>query len=251
MFPFDDVIMHFPSYRHFPCYRSPVDSSHKGEWRGALMSYLICAWKTKRLSKQSGCRWVETPCRSLWRRCNVHWMLSIQPQESFTCNFFLYYHITPNYNTTVCNVTISLFKPFQVWSQILNSFSVLSYHLKRLFHLFVKKSRGTFSSSMFECRNWCSGRPVMRRKYITPHTEIKGSARTFKWRHNERVGVSNHRRLHCSTVCSRNGCRYLSWQNMWVEVCVCVCVCVLVSFVCFSIDDLLSLVALFDFQQKC
>ena len=40
----DDVIKHFP--RPFVCWihRSPVNSPHKGQWRGALMSSLICVW---------------------------------------------------------------------------------------------------------------------------------------------------------------------------------------------------------------
>ena len=44
----DDVI----KWKHFPCYwpfvwwihRSPVNSPHKGQWGGALMFSLICAW---------------------------------------------------------------------------------------------------------------------------------------------------------------------------------------------------------------
>ena len=44
----DDVI----KWKHFPCYwpfvqgvhRSPVNSPQKGQWRGALMFSLICAW---------------------------------------------------------------------------------------------------------------------------------------------------------------------------------------------------------------
>ena len=40
----DDVI----KWKHFPCYcpfvRSPVNSQHKGQWCGALMFSLICAW---------------------------------------------------------------------------------------------------------------------------------------------------------------------------------------------------------------
>ena len=39
-------------WKHFPCYcpfvrlihRSPVNSPHKGQWRGALIFSLICAW---------------------------------------------------------------------------------------------------------------------------------------------------------------------------------------------------------------
>ena len=44
----DDVIKwkHFPHYWPFMrgIHRSPVNSSHKGQWRGALMFSLICAW---------------------------------------------------------------------------------------------------------------------------------------------------------------------------------------------------------------
>ena len=44
----DDVIKwrHFPRYWPFVrgIHRSPVTSPHKGQWRGALMFSLICAW---------------------------------------------------------------------------------------------------------------------------------------------------------------------------------------------------------------
>ena len=44
----DDVIKwkHFPSYWPFVwgIHRSPVNSPHKGQWHGALMFSLICAW---------------------------------------------------------------------------------------------------------------------------------------------------------------------------------------------------------------
>ena len=44
----DDVIKwkHFPRYWPFVrgIHRSPVNSSHKGLWRGALMFSLICVW---------------------------------------------------------------------------------------------------------------------------------------------------------------------------------------------------------------
>ena len=44
----DDVI----KWQHFPCcwpfvrgvHRSPVNSPHKGQWRGALMFFVICVW---------------------------------------------------------------------------------------------------------------------------------------------------------------------------------------------------------------
>ena len=44
----DDVIKwkHFPRYWSFVrgIHRSPVNSPHKGQWRGALMFTLICVW---------------------------------------------------------------------------------------------------------------------------------------------------------------------------------------------------------------
>ena len=44
----DDVIKwkHFPRYWSFVLgiHRSPVNSPHKGQWRGALMFSLICTW---------------------------------------------------------------------------------------------------------------------------------------------------------------------------------------------------------------
>ena len=49
--------------------RSPVNSPHKGQWRGSLMFSLICALN-RRLSKQSRGWWFETPSRPLWRHCN-------------------------------------------------------------------------------------------------------------------------------------------------------------------------------------
>ena len=70
----DDIIKwkHFPRYWPFVrgIHRLPVDSPIKGQWRGALMLSLICAWN-KRLNKQSRRRWFETESRSLWRHCNV------------------------------------------------------------------------------------------------------------------------------------------------------------------------------------
>ena len=54
MFCFDVVILHDDviKWKHFPRYwpfargihRSPVNSPHKGQWRGALMFSLICVW---------------------------------------------------------------------------------------------------------------------------------------------------------------------------------------------------------------
>ena len=70
----DDVIKWKHFRRNWPfvrgIHRSPVNSTHKGQWGGALISSFICALN-KRLSKQSWGWWFETPSRLLWYHCNV------------------------------------------------------------------------------------------------------------------------------------------------------------------------------------
>ena len=72
--PHDDVIKwkHFPRYWLFVwgIHRSPVNSSHKGQWRGALMFSLICDWINGWVNNRETDWWFETPSRSLWRHCN-------------------------------------------------------------------------------------------------------------------------------------------------------------------------------------
>ena len=67
----DDVIKwkHFPRYWPFVrgIHRSPVNSPHKGQWRGAMMFSLICVWIN---GWESWGWWFETLSRPLWRHCN-------------------------------------------------------------------------------------------------------------------------------------------------------------------------------------
>ena len=49
-------------------HRSPVNSPHKGQWRGASMFSYLCL--NKRSSKQPWGWWLETPSCSLLRYCN-------------------------------------------------------------------------------------------------------------------------------------------------------------------------------------
>ena len=51
---------------------SPVNSPHKGQWRGASMFFFYLR-RNQQLRKQWRRRWFETPSRSLWRHCNVNW----------------------------------------------------------------------------------------------------------------------------------------------------------------------------------
>ena len=67
---------HFPRYWPFVwgIHRSPVNSPHKGQWRGALMVFFFFdLLLNKRLSKQSWGWWFEMPSCPLWCHCNVTW----------------------------------------------------------------------------------------------------------------------------------------------------------------------------------
>ena len=69
LLPHDDVIKwkHFPRYWPFVrgIHRSPVNSPHKGQWRGALTFSLIWAW----INGLWGW-WFETPSCPLWLHCH-------------------------------------------------------------------------------------------------------------------------------------------------------------------------------------
>ena len=74
----DDVIKWKLIPRYWPfvrrIHRSPVNSPHKGQWRGALMFPLICVgrngYKQNKRNKQSWGWWFETLLCPLWHQCN-------------------------------------------------------------------------------------------------------------------------------------------------------------------------------------
>ena len=72
--------------------RWPMNSPHKGQYRGPLFFY-ICALN-KRLSTQSWGWWFEMPSRSLWRHCNA----SNDAIKSGRGKFYLRHGYIRNYN---------------------------------------------------------------------------------------------------------------------------------------------------------
>ena len=72
----DDVIKwkHFPLYWPFVrgIHRSPVNSPHKGQWRGALMFLLICAWING---------WVNNREAGDFRRHRAHYDVTVMPSS--------------------------------------------------------------------------------------------------------------------------------------------------------------------------
>ena len=84
----DDVIRwkHFPRYWPFVrgIHRSPVNSQHKGQWRGALMFSLICTWING---------WVNNCEASDLRRHRAHYDVTIMVYsvEVATCTGTLFF----------------------------------------------------------------------------------------------------------------------------------------------------------------
>ena len=80
MIAHDDVI----KWKHFPCYwpfvrgihRSPVNSRHKGQWRGALMFSLICVWING---------WVNNREADDLRRYRAHYDVTVMIMVKCTC----------------------------------------------------------------------------------------------------------------------------------------------------------------------
>ena len=65
----------FPRYWPFVrvIHWSPVNSPHKGQWRGALMFFFICAWINSWVNKLA----IETPSRPSWRHCNAMFFVHV------------------------------------------------------------------------------------------------------------------------------------------------------------------------------
>ena len=83
----DDVI----KWKHFPCYwtyvreihRSTVNSPHKGQWRGALMFSLFCAWLNG---------WVNTREAGDLRRHRAHYDVTAMFWRNFSYPTILWWH---------------------------------------------------------------------------------------------------------------------------------------------------------------
>ena len=86
----DDAIKwkHFPRYWPFVrgIHRSPVNSPHKGQWRGALMFSLIWSWTSD---------WVNNGEAGDLRRHRVHYDVIVMADIFFTRNFMFYWCPNP------------------------------------------------------------------------------------------------------------------------------------------------------------
>ena len=76
---------HFPRYWPFMrgIHWSPVNSPHKGQWRGALMFSLICAWINGWVNNYKA---GDLRC-PLWHHCNVLHFWNIDTVETLIVRF--------------------------------------------------------------------------------------------------------------------------------------------------------------------
>ena len=156
----DDVIKwkHFPRYWPFVrgIHRFPVNSPHKGQWRGAFTFPLICTLN-KRLSKQSAGWWFETLSHPLWRHCNV-----LGLSKYVYIYIYIYIYIVHMRFRIANNSTYMYFGSFcttMVWHWIKSGGSSSPPHSVHMFYIWYAMilHRTTFSGNP-TTDEWTSGR---------------------------------------------------------------------------------------------
>ena len=131
----DDVIRwkHFPHYWPFVrgIHRSPVNSPHKGQWRGGLMFSLICAWING---------WINNRKAGNLRRRRAHYEIIIMNASQII-------HFTCIYICQINNFT-NISPSFSTQGEM-RSLMISFYLSLKIFDFFVK---------LLICmlRNWCS-----------------------------------------------------------------------------------------------
>ena len=105
---------HFPRYWPFVrrIHRSPVNSPHKGQWRGALMFPLICAWING---------WVNNPEAGDLRRHHAHYDTTVMKKELgssangiFKCNWWKSFKIWCKY-TSYFSIQLRISQQYFRW----------------------------------------------------------------------------------------------------------------------------------------
>ena len=105
----------------------PVNSPHKGQWRGALMFFFYLRLN-KRLSKQPWGWWFETPSWSLWRQCNdTSYFLIWDKLWCVYCEYLGKYWAVPRHQSAVMETHMP-------GCQVLLSFSLFKHYLLLKLH---------------------------------------------------------------------------------------------------------------------
>ena len=117
---------HFPRYWPFVrgIHRSPVNSPHKGKWRGALIFSLICAWI-------SG--WVNNRMAGDLRRYRAHYDITVMVSRHFVKSLqpilnYLRVPISSGAAVTLCRLPDASFGPgnwHQLWRVVMATFVIM------------------------------------------------------------------------------------------------------------------------------
>ena len=216
--PHDDVIKwkHFPRYWPFVrgIHRSPVNSPRKGQWRGALM-FSCKQWRRW---------WFETQSRSLWRHRNV---VGVKPLSGPLLEYLLSWTLRNKLQWYV-NRNSYIFiqeKAFEnvVWKWCLFYHDIIVIQITNVFFTVTKNqwqfgfiikyfvvmksctnNDSTCTPVAYECIQVILSNHMMEIHWgmaLLQLLLIRCSALimqiSLQWRHNERVGISNHRRPDC------------------------------------------------------
>ena len=134
----DDVIKwkHFPRYWPFVrgIHRSPVNSAHKGRWRGALMFSSICLWIND---------WVNTREAGDLRRYRAYYDVTVMRKET-SCLPLLNTGFEPRVSGTESPADwMSADKPTELLKTKLNIYRVLkANYIKMVILKDIKKVQG-------------------------------------------------------------------------------------------------------------
>ena len=148
----DDVIKwkHFRRYWTFVwgIHRSPVNSSHTGQWRGALMFSLIFLCLNKRLSKPSCGWWVETASNSLQCQVVVYF-------HNFILSIFQGWALT-------LRILLLFMHYFSFWHKLISNawhiWTIVHYiPISMLAHAHISNGRPTFSKLQLALLGYSNG----------------------------------------------------------------------------------------------
>ena len=176
----DDVInwKHFPRYWPFVrgIHRSPVNSLHKGQWRGALMFSLICAWINGSVNNHEANEWFETLSRALWCHRNGF------QGSSAVFSWIKFRLISSKFLTYV--------RHFRKY--FMGEIGWILFE----FHFLFRRVKFTALLRVMACSEQATSH-YMKQLWSWLLTPTCVTWLSLQWRHNELDGVSNYRRLDC------------------------------------------------------
>ena len=179
-------------WKHLPRYwplvqgihQSPVNSPHKGQWRGALIFSLICAWTND---------WVNNSEAGNLRRHRAHYDVTVMVQPELTIKtmaVIFYSSQLTSYLFYLMSITIT-----SKWARWHSNRRRLGCLLNHLFRRKLKKT------SKFRVTGLCEGNPPVTDGFPSQRASNAEDVSIWWRHHDENFFVSN--------FSIRNWCCYL------------------------------------------